>query len=80
MINPAENMLPADTERALLLGRVWRDDTGGPALVAIRDRALVDLSGHAASMSELLDHPELLHIAQQAPGMTLGAAEALQAN
>ena len=80
MSHTGANLLPADTECALLLGRVWRDDSGGPALVAVRDGALVDLSCHAASMAELLDQPELLHIARHAPGMTLGPAQAVLAN
>jgi fumarylacetoacetate (FAA) hydrolase family protein len=70
-------LLPTDAERALLLGRVWRPDTGGPALVVVRDGALVDLSTHAATMSELLDHLELLHIARSAPGPALGSVQAL---
>lgn len=71
-----DTLLPADADRALLLGRVWRTDTDGPALVAVRRGELVDVSAHAATMAELLDHPELLHIARRAPGMTLGPARA----
>jgi len=77
-MNPvAETFLPADAERALLLGRIWRPETGGPALVAVRRGELVDLSHHASTMAELLDHPELLHIARSAPGQALGPVQAL---
>jgi fumarylacetoacetate (FAA) hydrolase family protein len=69
--------LPADADRALLLGRVWRSDTAGPALVAVRHGELVDLSAHALTMAELLDHPELPHLARHAPGQALGPAQAL---
>lgn len=72
--------LPADADRALLLGRVWRTDTGGPALVAVRRGELVDLSAHAATMAELLDHPELVHLARHAPGDALGPAQAVLDN
>lgn len=71
--------LPTDATRALLLGRVWRPDTGGPALVAVRDGAVVDISAHAATMAELLDHAERLHLARSAPGEALGPVQALTA-
>jgi len=71
--NP-DTFLPADADRALLLGRVWHPDTGGPAPVAVRDGILVDLSTHAATLAELLDHPELLQLARHAPGPRLGTA------
>ena len=69
--------LPADADDALLLGRVWRTDTAGPALVALRHGELVDISAHALTMAELLDHPELTHLARHAPGDPLGPAQAL---
>ncbi len=78
-MNPAAetSFLPADAERALLLGRVWRPDVAGPALVTVRHGELVDLSRHASTMAELLDHAELLHIARSAPGEVLGPVQAL---
>ena len=77
-MSPSDSLfLPADADRALLLGRIWRTDTGGPALVTVRDGRLVDLSDHAATMAELLDHPELLHIVCNAPGPSLGPVQAL---
>ncbi|KQW46211.1 MULTISPECIES: fumarylacetoacetate hydrolase family protein [unclassified Roseateles] len=75
-----DTLLPADADRALLLGRVWRHDMGGPALVTVRDGALVDLSAHAPTMAELLDHRELRQLARLAPGVTLGPVQAVLAN
>jgi fumarylacetoacetate (FAA) hydrolase family protein len=72
--------LPADADRALLLGRVWRNETEGPALVTVRRGELVDLSAHASTLAELLDHPELLHIARHAPGQAQGPVQALLDN
>ncbi|HEY1130839.1 MAG TPA: fumarylacetoacetate hydrolase family protein [Roseateles sp.] len=72
--------LPTDAGRALLLGRVWRADTGGPAPVVVRRGELVDLSAHAATMTELLDHAELQHIARHAPGPLLGSVDAVLTN
>jgi len=76
MIHTPASFLPADADRALLLGRVWRPDTAGPALVAVRHGELVDLSAHALTMAELLDHPERGHLARHAPGEMLGLAQA----
>jgi len=52
MIRTRDDLLPADAERALLLGRVWRHDTRGPAMVAVREGTLVDLCAHAASIPQ----------------------------
>ena len=41
------NILPQDAEHALLVGRVWRDDQRGPAIVALRADKVIDLSAHA---------------------------------
>jgi fumarylacetoacetate (FAA) hydrolase family protein len=77
-MNPiAESFLPTDAERALLLGRIWRTDADCPAVVAVRSGEVVDLSRHAATMAELLDHPELLQLARSAPGEALGPVQAL---
>jgi fumarylacetoacetate (FAA) hydrolase family protein len=79
-VPPPAPGLPADASDALLLGRVWRADTAGPALVAVRDGQLVDLSAHAATMAELLDHPALLHVARCAPGEAIGPVQAVLDN
>ena len=46
--------LPDDAERALLVGRVWQPGVG-PVLVACVDGALLDLSGLAPTISQLLE-------------------------
>lgn len=79
MNTPHPSCLPVDADRALLVGRVWRPDTGGPAVVTVRDGGLVDLSRHAATVAELLDHPELPALARHAPGEPLGPVQALLA-
>jgi fumarylacetoacetate (FAA) hydrolase family protein len=72
--------LPADAADAVLVGRVWRPDVGGPAPVAVRGGELVDLSAHAATFAELLDRPDLLEVARSAPGQTLAPVQAVLAN
>ncbi len=47
--------LPADRERALLIGRAWVPEFEGPALVAVRGDTLVDLSPVAATASEFFE-------------------------
>lgn len=72
--------LPADAAHATLVGRAWRPDVGGPALVAVRDGALVDLSAHAATLSELLDRADRVALAREAPGPVLAPVQAVLAN
>jgi fumarylacetoacetate (FAA) hydrolase family protein len=70
--------LPADLHSALLVGRVWRADVnegaGGPAVVAVRGGRLVDISRHAATVSDLLEREDLLAIVRGAEGEDLGDA------
>jgi len=51
--------LPVDARDAVLAGRVWLPEAGGPALVAVRGDDLVDVSPVAPTMSGLaeLDDP-----------------------
>ena len=54
-----EACLPADSDRALLVGRVWLPDAAGPALVRVTKEAVIDISRVAATASGLfeLDDP-----------------------
>jgi len=72
--------LPTDAASAVLVGRAWRPDVGAPALVAVRGGELVDLSTHAATFAELLDRPDVLDVARNAPGPNLGSVQAVLAN
>ena len=72
--------LPADAADAVLVGRVWRPEVAGPALVAVRGADLVDLSAHAWTFAELLDRPDLVEVARHAPGPSLGPVQAVLAN
>lgn len=66
-------MLPADLDTALLVGRVWREGAG-PAIVAVRQGQLVDITRHAATISDLFERADLLAIVRDADGEALGAA------
>ena len=70
--------LPQDLERALLVGRVWRAGAiDGPCVVAVRQGEVVDITAHAATVSELLERDDLLDVVRNAPGESLGSAQAL---
>ena len=72
-------ILPADLERALLVGRVWRDGVG-PAVLAVRQGAVFDITRHAPTVSALFERPDLLQFVAQAAGEPLGQAHELMRN
>jgi len=65
-------MLPTDAERAVLVGRVWRAGAAGPAVVALRNGEVIDITAHAATMSGLLERADLLDVVRSAQGESLG--------
>lgn len=70
--NPSQ-LLPADLDNALLVGRVWRAaPIDGPAVVAVRGGRLVDITPHAATVSDLFERDDLLEIIRTAEGEDLG--------
>jgi fumarylacetoacetate (FAA) hydrolase family protein len=72
------SILPRDAAEAVLVGRVWQSaPVSGPSIVAIRQGEVIDVTHCAATMADLLDHPDLLHIATQAPGKSLGPVAAI---
>ncbi|PMR71695.1 fumarylacetoacetate hydrolase family protein [Halomonas heilongjiangensis] len=73
--------LPEDLDRALLVGRVWRDTpTPGPAIVVVRDGRVHDISARVATMADLLDRDDAAAFAAGAEGEDLGPVETLLAN
>jgi fumarylacetoacetate (FAA) hydrolase family protein len=72
-------MLPVDADRALLVGRAWREGTlGGPAVVTLRGGQLIDISAHAATVSELLERDDVCDVVRNAPGESLGSLDAVK--
>ena len=47
--------LPADNDRALLIGRAWLPDVQGPAVVRVTADGVFDLSQVASTVTGLLD-------------------------
>jgi fumarylacetoacetate (FAA) hydrolase family protein len=57
-LDAAASVLPEDAEQALLIGRVWDVETGGPRVVAVSGEAVFDLQDVACTVSELLELPD----------------------
>ncbi|TDX32719.1 fumarylacetoacetate (FAA) hydrolase family protein [Modicisalibacter xianhensis] len=77
----ASRYLPEDLDRALLVGRVWRAAPHeGPAIVAIRQGEIIDLSRHIETMADLLEHPDAATLVASADGESLGRVETLIEN
>jgi len=74
----AADYLPADLERALLVGRVWREGVG-PCVVVVRAGQVFDITAQCATVSDLLERDDLLAFVRGVPGEALGAASALVA-
>ncbi|WP_353981605.1 fumarylacetoacetate hydrolase family protein [Salinicola endophyticus] len=75
--------LPEDADRALLVGRAWLGDDpqrGGPAIVAVRGDALVDLSAHVATMADLLEHPDAAGLVRDAEAPLIAPLATVLAN
>jgi len=76
----AQAMLPADHNAAILVGRVWRPDVAGPAVVALRGVELVDITAATPTMRDLCETPEPAALAMDAAGQPLGLLEEIAAN
>lgn len=70
--------LPDDIDRALLVGRVWRPAPNeGPAIVAVRNGEVIDLSAHVETMADLLERTDAASLVASVEGESLGKVEAL---
>ena len=52
------SVLPEDAGQALLIGRVWDPETGGPRVVAVSGDSVFDLHRLAGTVADLLELPE----------------------
>jgi fumarylacetoacetate (FAA) hydrolase family protein len=72
------DLLPADLDNALMVGRVWRRaPIDGPAVVAVRRGRVVDISAHASTVAGLLERSDAVTIVRTAEGEDLGDAAQL---
>ena len=68
-LNPA---LPEDAAHAALAGRVWLPAAQGPAVVAVRDGALHDITAAFPTMRDLCETPDPAAALRAADGPVLG--------
>jgi fumarylacetoacetate (FAA) hydrolase family protein len=71
--------LPADADRALLIGRAWVEGQGA-VLVQVRPGGVHDLSAVAPTMSQLLELPDPVGAVRSASAPRLAATQAVLAN
>ncbi|MDR5907371.1 fumarylacetoacetate hydrolase family protein [Franzmannia qiaohouensis] len=75
------DLLPRDLDRALLVGRAWRDTPKPrPVLITLRDGEAIDISHLGPTMADLLERDDLVAALRSAEGESLGSVEALLDN
>ena len=67
--------LPDDAKQALLVGRVWRPDVGGPSVVVCRGGDLFDISRTVPTVADLFEENEYARIVREAEGERLASIE-----
>lgn len=72
--------LPHDASAAALLGRIWRPDLDGPAVVTVRDGQLVDISRSYPTSRDLCEAEDPAAALRAAEGETVGSLAAVLAN
>jgi fumarylacetoacetate (FAA) hydrolase family protein len=84
MARIADSMTPAATlpkdGTAALVGRVWHPDVEGPAVVAVRGDGVYDISRLAATVRDLAEAADAIHIVLQGKGDRIGALDDIFAN
>ena len=73
-------VLPDDADAAVLAGRIWRPEAGGPSVVAVRDGTLVDVSRRFPTMRDLCEAADPAGALCAAQGDVIGSVQAILAN
>ena len=72
--------LPRDAAAATLVGRVWRPEVEGPAVVTVRDGQVIDVSQAFPTSRDLCETPDAAAVLRGTEGEALGPLEAILAN
>ena len=73
-MDETSNFLPADRYAGTLIGRAWLPGAlAGPAVVAIREDGVYDLSAAAATVSVLLERDDPAALVQRTAGQRIGS-------
>ena len=73
-------VLPDDAADAALAGRVWRPELSGPAVVAVHDGEVFDISAHFPTMRDLCEEADPAASLRAANGLHLGSLAGVLAN
>ena len=73
-------VLPEDADRAALAGRAWLPAVAGPAVVAVRDGRLHDISAAFPTIRDLCEAPDPAAALRAADGPAVGTVAAVAAN
>jgi len=74
------DVLPDDGTAGTLIGRVWRPDVDGPAVVAVRADGVFDVTSAFATVSILCEQDDPAKALRAAKGERIGELEAILAN
>jgi fumarylacetoacetate (FAA) hydrolase family protein len=70
--------LPEDLDKSVLIGRVWRPSpVDGPAVVAVRNGDVFDITHEAATTADLLDRSDAIQVARYAEGARICSVQEL---
>jgi len=72
--------LPADAVQALLAGRIWRPELGGPSIVVLRGEMLFDVTRSFPTMRDLCEQSDPAAALKNTEGELVGALAAILAN
>jgi fumarylacetoacetate (FAA) hydrolase family protein len=76
----ANNVLPDDGTSGTLVGRVWRPDVEGPAVVAVRADGVFDVTSAFPTVSALCEQDDPAQALRAAAGERIGDLDAILAN
>ncbi|HEX4892318.1 MAG TPA: fumarylacetoacetate hydrolase family protein [Hyphomicrobiaceae bacterium] len=76
----AADTLPKDADAAVLAGRVWRPEAGGPSVVVVRGGAVFDVSRAFPTMRDLCESADPARLAREAGGEPIGKLDGILAN
>jgi fumarylacetoacetate (FAA) hydrolase family protein len=76
----AKDVLPEDGTHATLVGRVWLPQVEGPAVVAVRDGGVFDVSARFPTVSALCEEDDPASAVRRIKGERIGDLESIVAN
>lgn len=68
-------MFTKPVRNARLIGRVWRADVEGPAVVIVRNGHLIDITSIVVTVSDFLENEDVVKVFDTAEGEDLGSIE-----